>query len=66
MTEVKANIIASAMTGSREAYSSLVQLVDSLVEQAYIAGAEGTKGIGLNYTNAERADMYCKDKGLRT
>lgn len=35
-----------------------------LIRNAYIAGAEGTKGIGLNFSKEERANDYLKLKGF--
>jgi hypothetical protein len=43
----------------------LMEYIHGHVYAAFIEGYKSTKGIGLNFTNAERADQYCKDKGLR-
>lgn len=51
--------------GPRPNLLSVRQLVDMAVHDAFIAGAESAKGIGLNLSKEERADQYCKDKGLR-
>jgi hypothetical protein len=40
-------------------------LVGNLIQEAHIAGSMSTKGTGLNLSKEERAEQYCKDKGLR-
>lgn len=55
-------IIALSIEGD---LNPLIEHIDTLVHHAYIAGAESTKGLGLNLSKEERADQYCREKGLR-
>lgn len=45
-------------------YYLYMEYIANLVKNAYIAGVDGTKGLGLNYSKEERATEYCKMKGL--
>lgn len=40
--------------------------IDQLVKEAHIAGSLSNQGTGLNLSKEERAEEYCREKGLRT
>ena len=42
----------------------VLDCIKEMIYRAYIAGAEGTKGIGLNFSKEERANDYLKLKGF--
>lgn len=44
---------------------SLTNYIDMLVRNAYIAGYQNSRQLGLNIPVEERANEYCKLKGLR-
>lgn len=42
-----------------------IAYIDELVYNAYIAGYQNSRRLGLNIPVEDRADEYCKSKGLR-
>lgn len=42
----------------------IMEYLAEIVQKAYIAGAEGTKGLGLNVPVEQRAIDYAKQKGF--